>query len=87
VADWFASLKNNFSLSTGPELKISYHHHQLPVHRFYRGRGWRLAAYLLVEIADPLGKLDGVGNRGRQEDVVHVVGQENDGFFPHNTTL
>ena len=45
------------------------------------------APYLLVHVADPLCKLQRVGNGGGEEDVVDVVRQKNDGLFPDNATL
>ena len=35
---------------------------------------WKRAPYLLVKVADPLGKLASVGDGGRQEDIVDIVG-------------
>ena len=44
-------------------------------------------AWLLVEETNPFCELTCVGNSGRQEDVVDVVWQENDGLFPDDTAL
>lgn len=42
---------------------------------------------LSVEFSDPFGELHGVGNGGGEEDVADAVGQEDDGFFPHDTSF
>ena len=44
-------------------------------------------AGLMVKVSNPLGKLSGVGNCGRQEHVVNVVREQDDGLLPHNPTL
>ena len=44
-------------------------------------------ARLRVSVGDPLGELHGVGDRCGEEDVVDLVGEEDDGFFPDNSTL
>ena len=41
---------------------------------------------LIVVLGDPLGELHGVGNGSGEEDVANLVGKENDGLFPHDTT-
>ena len=38
-------------------------------------------------MGDPLGKLSRVGYSGGQEDVVHVVRQQDDGLLPHHAPL
>lgn len=43
--------------------------------------------HLFMKMANPLSKLPGVGDRGWQEDVMHIIGEKNDGLLPHNTTL
>ena len=43
--------------------------------------------HLFVEMADPLGELLGVGNGGRQKDIVDIVRQQNDGLLPYHTTI
>lgn len=44
-------------------------------------------ARLLVDRADPLGKLHGVGDGRRQEDVADLVRQEDDRLLPHDAAL
>lgn len=44
-------------------------------------------AHLLVQVADPLCKLLGVGNGSRQKHIVYIVGKKNDGLLPNHTTL
>ena len=46
-----------------------------------------VSAYLMMEVTDPLCELPGVGDGGRQEDVVDVIGEQDDGLFPHNPSL
>lgn len=43
--------------------------------------------YLLVQVADPLCKLSGIGDGSGQEDVMHIIRKKNDGFLPHHSTL
>ena len=42
---------------------------------------------LFVQMTDPLGKLSCVGDGCREEHVVHVVGEKNDGLLPDHTPL
>ena len=42
---------------------------------------------LMMQMTDPLSKLCGVGNGGRQKDVVNVVWQQDDCFLPHNASF
>ena len=44
-------------------------------------------AWLVMQMSDPFGKLTRVRDGGRQEDVVHVVGQQNDRLLPHHAPL
>jgi len=44
-------------------------------------------ARLVVQVADPLGKLARVGDGGRQKHVVNVVWQQDDRLLPYHTTL
>ena len=44
-------------------------------------------ARLLVQLTHPAGKLAGIGQRGRQEHHAYALGQEDDGLFPHHTSL
>ncbi len=46
-----------------------------------------MSTYLFVQVTYPLSKLLGVGDGGRQEDIVHVVREKDDGLLPHHTTL
>ena len=46
-----------------------------------------VSAYLMMEVTDPLRKLPCVGDGGRQEDVVDVIGEQDDGLLPHNPSL
>ena len=43
--------------------------------------------YLMMEVTDPLRELPRVGDGGRQEDVVDVIGEQDNGFLPHHSTL
>ena len=40
---------------------------------------------LIVQERDPFGKLLGIGNGRRKEDVMHVIRQENDRFLPNHS--
>lgn len=40
-----------------------------------------------VEFGDPFGELHGVGDGRGEEDVADAVGEEDDGFFPDDTSL
>uniref|UniRef100_A0A6B0VAB1 Uncharacterized protein n=1 Tax=Ixodes ricinus TaxID=34613 RepID=A0A6B0VAB1_IXORI len=42
---------------------------------------------LLVQVADPLSELLGVGNGGREEHITHIVRQQDDRLFPHHASL
>jgi hypothetical protein len=42
---------------------------------------------LPVEMCDPLGKLNSIWNCGREEDVVGLLWEKDDGLFPNNPTL
>ena len=44
-------------------------------------------AHLFVHVADPLCKLQGVGDGRGKKDIVHVVRQQNDGLLPDDTAL
>ena len=46
-----------------------------------------VSAYLMMEVTDPLRELPCVGNGGRQEDVVDVIGEQDDGLLPHHSSL
>ena len=46
-----------------------------------------VSAYLMMEVTDPLRELPRVGDGGRQEDVVDVIGEQDDGLLPHNPSL
>ena len=41
----------------------------------------------MVEMGDPLRELPRVGDRGGQEDVVHVVREQDDRLLPHHAAL
>ena len=41
----------------------------------------------MMEVTDPLRELPCVGDGGRQEDVVDVIGEQDDGLLPHNPSL
>ena len=43
--------------------------------------------YLFVKMGNPFSKLPGIRNGCRKEDIVYIVWQQNDGLFPHNTSL
>ena len=40
-----------------------------------------------MQMTDPLSKLCGVGDGGRQKDVMNIVWQQDDCFLPHNASL
>jgi hypothetical protein len=42
---------------------------------------------LIVKLGDPLGELHTVGNGGRKEDVANGMGQQDDGFLPHDSSV
>ena len=46
-----------------------------------------VSAYLMMEVTDPLRELPRVGDGGRQEDVVDVIGEQDDGLLPHHPSL
>lgn len=41
----------------------------------------------MVQLAYPLCKLAGVGDGGRQEHIINLVWEEDDGLFPDHTAL
>lgn len=43
-------------------------------------------AGLTMDLGDPFGELEGVGNGGGEEDVSDLVGKQDDGLFPDNTS-
>ena len=48
---------------------------------------YQLLVYLLVKMRNPLGELSRVGDRGREEDVVNVVRQQNDRLLPDDSSF
>ena len=44
-------------------------------------------ARLAMGFRDPFCELHGIGNGGGEEDVADLIGKQNDGLFPDNTTL
>ena len=43
-------------------------------------------ARLAVGFGDPFCELHGIGNGGGEEDVADLIGKQNDGLFPDNTS-
>ena len=44
-------------------------------------------SYLTVQEGDPFGELFGIRDRSREKDVVNIVGQQDDGLLPDDTTF
>lgn len=43
--------------------------------------------YLFMEMCNPFSELSGIRNGSREEDVMYIVWQQNDGLLPYNTSL
>lgn len=43
--------------------------------------------HLFMKVTNPLSELLGVGDRGRQENVMHIIRKKNDGLLPYNASL
>ena len=61
----------------------------LRVRHYYRSLSLLFSTYyyLFVKMTNPLSKLFGIGNGGRQEDVMHVIWQKDDCFFPNDASF